>query len=153
MAVADWIRIAILSLVWGGSFFFMEIMLQAMPPLTSVLGRLIVGLAGLVCLLKILGYPLKPLIQQWRPFALIGLINNAIPFSLISFGQTEITGSLASIINALTPIMTALVAHQLTTDERLSLNKVIGIGLGFFGVLVLFGPAAIDGGASDDPLT
>ena len=55
MAVADWIRIAILSLVWGGSFFFMEIMLQEMPPLTSVLGRLIVGLAGLVCLLKILG--------------------------------------------------------------------------------------------------
>ena len=148
MAVADWIRVAILSLVWGGSFFFMEIMLQAMPPLTSVLGRLVVGLAGLICLLKILGYPLKPLIQQWRPFALIGLINNAIPFSLISFGQTEITGSLASIINALTPIMTALVAHQLTTDERLSLNKVIGIALGFFGVLVLFGPAAIDGGAS-----
>jgi drug/metabolite transporter (DMT)-like permease len=148
MAVADWIRIAILSLVWGGSFFFVEVMLEAMPPMTSVLGRLIVGLAGLVGLLKLLGHPLRPLMTQWRSFALIGLINNAIPFSLISFGQTEITGSLASIINASTPIMTAVVAHQLTTDERLSLRKTFGIAFGFGGVLVLFGPAAMQGGAS-----
>ena len=147
MAVADWIRIAILSLVWGGSFFFVEVMLEAMPPMTSVLGRLIVGLAGLVGLLKLLGHPLRPLMTQWRSFAWIGLINNAIPFSLISFGQTEITGSLASIINASTPIMTAVVAHQLTTDERLSLRKTLGIAFGFGGVLVLFGPAAMQGGA------
>ena len=148
MAVADWIRIAILSLVWGGSFFFVEVMLEAMPPMTSVLGRLIVGLAGLVGLLKLLGHPLRPLMTQWRSFAWIGLINNAIPFSLISFGQTEITGSLASIINASTPIMTAVVAHQLTTDERLSLRKTLGIAFGFGGVLVLFGPAAMQGGSS-----
>ena len=148
MAVADWIRIAILSLVWGGSFFFVEVMLEAMPPMTSVLGRLIIGLAGLVGLLKLLGHPLRPLMTQWRSFALIGLINNAIPFSLISFGQTEITGSLASIINASTPIMTAVVAHQLTTDERLSLRKTLGIAFGFGGVLVLFGPAAMQDGAS-----
>ena len=148
MAVADWIRIAILSLVWGGSFFFVEVMLEAMPPMTSVLGRLIVGLAGLVGLLKLLGHPLRPLMTQWRSFAFIGLINNAIPFSLISFGQTEITGSLASIINASTPIMTAVVAHQLTTDERLSLRKTLGIAFGFGGVLVLFGPTAMQGGAS-----
>ena len=148
MAVADWIRIAILSLVWGGSFFFVEVMLEAMPPMTSVLGRLLVGLVGLVCLLKVLGYSLKPIIEQWRPFAFIGLINNAIPFSLISFGQTEITGSLASIINASTPIMTALVAHRFTLDERLSVSKVVGIGFGFSGVVVLFGPAAFAGGAS-----
>ena len=67
---------------------------------------------------------------------------------MISFGQTEITGSLASIINATTPIMTALVAHQLTTDERLSINKILGIGFGFSGVLVPIGPAAMEGGAS-----
>lgn len=148
MAVADWIRIAILSLVWGGSFFFVEVMLEAMPPMTSVLGRLLVGLMGFVCLLKILGHPLQPIIEQWRPFAFIGLINNAIPFSLISFGQTEVTASLASIINASTPIVTALVAHHFTLDERLSVSKVIGICVGFSGVLVLFGPAAFAGSAS-----
>ena len=148
MAVADWYRVVILSLVWGGSFFFIEVMLEAMPPMTSVLGRLTVGLVGLVCLSKILGYRLGILIEQWQSFALIGLINNAIPFSLISFGQTEITGSIASIINATTPIMTALVAHRLTTDEQLSLNKTLGIGFGFSGILVLFGPAAMEGEAS-----
>jgi len=148
MAVADWFRVVLLSLVWGGSFFFVEVILEAMPPMTSVLGRLMVGLIGLVCLLKILGYRLGILTEQWQPFAFIGLINNAVPFSLISFGQTEITGSLASIINATTPIMTALVAHRLTTDERLSTNKILGIGFGFSGVLVLFGPVAMEGGAS-----
>ena len=148
MALADWVRIIILSFIWGGSFFFVEIMLEAMPPMTGVLGRLSVGLIGLLCILKFIGQSLRPLMDQWSSFALIGLINNAIPFSLISFGQTEITGSLASIINASTPIMTALVAHQLTTDERLSFRKSIGIALGFFGVLVLFAPAALTGGPS-----
>ncbi len=142
MAIADWLRIFVLSLVWGGSFFFVEVMLLELPPLTSVFGRLVIGVLGLLVLLRLLGHALAPLWVQWRPFAFIGLVNTAIPFTLITFGQTQITGSLASIINASTPIMTALVAHVMTTDERLSVPKALGIGMGFSGVLVLFGPAA-----------
>ena len=142
MSLSDWVRILVLSTVWGGSFFFIEVMLESMPPLTAVFGRLVTGLAGLFVMLRVLGHGFSPLWVHWRQFAWIGLINNAIPFSLIAFGQTQITGSLASIINASTPIMTALVAHWLTADERLSWHKVVGIGLGFCGVLVLFGPAA-----------
>jgi len=108
----------------------------------------VIGALGLFVLLRILGHSLEPLLQQWRSFALIGLVNTAIPFTLITFGQTQITGSLASIINASTPIMTALVAHALTTDEKLSVPKALGIGLGFSGVLVLFGPAALSADAS-----
>lgn len=148
MAIADWIRILVLSLVWGGSFFFVEVMLLELPVLTSVLGRLVVGAAGLLLVLKVLGYSLRELWLQWRPFAFLGLVNTAVPFSLISLGQTQITGSLASIINASTPIMTALVAHWSTTDERLSVQKALGIGLGFTGVLVLFGPAALSADAT-----
>ncbi|MDB4021409.1 DMT family transporter [Litorivicinus sp.] len=148
MAIADWLRILLLSVLWGGSFFFVEIMLEALPPLTAVYSRLLVGLAGLIALLAILGYQFDSLITQWRAFAFIGLVNTALPFTLITFGQTEITGALASIINAATPIMTALIAHWLTRDERLSLNKIIGIGLGFLGVLVLFGPAVLGVDAS-----
>ena len=148
MAIADWLRVFVLSLVWGGSFFFVEVMLLELPPLTSVFGRLVIGALGLFVLLRILGHSLEPLLQQWRSFALIGLVNTAIPFTLITFGQTQITGSLASIINASTPIMTALVAHALTTDEKLSVPKALGIGLGFSGVLVLFGPAALSADAS-----
>lgn len=143
MAIADWLRIFVLSLVWGGSFFFVEVMLLDLPPLTSVFGRLVIGALGLLALLRLLGHALAPLWVQWRPFAFIGLVNTAIPFTLITFGQTQITGSLASIINASTPIMTALVAHVMTTDERLSVPKALGIGMGFSGVLVLFGPAAL----------
>jgi drug/metabolite transporter (DMT)-like permease len=142
MLLSDWVRILVLSTVWGGSFFFIEVMLDSMPPLTAVFGRLAMGLVGLLIMLRVLGHQFAPLLRSWRHFAWIGLINNAIPFSLIAFGQTQITGSLASIINASTPIMTVLVAHWLTDDERLSWNKIVGVALGFSGVLVLFGPAA-----------
>lgn len=142
MATGDWVRLLVLSLVWGGSFFFVEIMLTEIPPLTAVLGRLVIGALGLLAILALTGQGMRGLWLGWRHFALIGLINTAIPFSLISFGQTEISGSLASIINASTPLMTVLVAHVATTDERLSVAKAVGIGLGFTGVLVLFGPAA-----------
>ena len=148
MAIADWLRILVLSFVWGGSFFFVEIMLLEISPLVSVFGRVCIGALGLLALLRVLGHALTPLLAQWRDFALIGLVNTAIPFTLITYGQTQITGSLASIINASTPIMTAVVAHLLTTDERLSIRKAIGIGMGFCGVLVLFGPAAISADAT-----
>lgn len=145
MLFSDWLRVIFLSLVWGGSFFFVEILLETVPPLTAVFGRLVVGLIGLCCLLILVGCAFSQVLKQWRPFLFLGLVGNAIPFSLINLAQTQITGSLASIINALTPIITALVAHYLTTDERLSLRKLVGIAAGFAGIIVLFGPAAFAG--------
>jgi len=148
MAISDWIRLIVLSVLWGGSFFFVEILLTELPPLTAVLGRLSFGGAGLLLALMILRQPFWPLLQQWRAFAVLGLVNTAIPFSLITFGQTVISGSLASIINAMTPIMTVVFAHLLTTDERLTPGKLLGVSAGFAGVVVLIGPDVLFGDAS-----
>ncbi|MGA1207003.1 MAG: DMT family transporter [Gammaproteobacteria bacterium] len=148
MAISDWVRLVCLSVLWGGSFFFVEVLLTELPPLTAVLGRLSLGGLGLLAALALLRQPFGPLMTQWRAFAILGLVNTAIPFSLITFGQTLITGSLASIINAMTPIMTVVFAHFLTTDERLTAGKLVGVSAGFAGVVVLIGPDALFGGSS-----
>src|SRR3546814_10218053 len=76
---------------------------------------------------------------DWGPLALLGLINNALPFSLIMWGQTSIEGGLASILNATTPLFTFVLAHFLTRDERMTRRGALGIAVGFLGAVVLVG--------------
>jgi len=75
----------------------------------------------------------------------MGGLNNLIPFSLIVWGQTEIASGLAAILNATTPLFTVLLAHLLTGDERLTVGRLAGVGLGFAGVVAMIGPAALAG--------
>jgi drug/metabolite transporter (DMT)-like permease len=89
--------------------------------------------------------PLSPIL--WMRFLLLGLLNNVIPFVLIAWGETRITSGMASILNATTPIFMVVVAHMLTQDEKLSVNKVAGIVFGFAGTMVLVGPDAFAGGS------
>ena len=84
-------------------------------------------------------------LAEWTPFIFLAIANNLIPFLLISWGETQISSGLASILNATTPIFTAIVAHLATKDERFSVNSIVGIVLGFLGILVLVGPEAVRG--------
>lgn len=145
MGPAEWLLLVSLSVLWGGSFFFVEVALDAFGPFTVVLGR--VGLAAValwtIITFKGLSIPRSP--SVWLAFLCMGAINNMIPFSLIVWAQTEITGSLAAILNATIPLFTVLVAHVLTQDERLSSGKVYGVTTGFIGVVVIIGPDALSG--------
>ncbi len=145
MGAAEWLLLISLSVLWGGSFFFVEVALDAFGPFTVVLGR--VGIAALtlwaIIAFKGLTIPRSP--SVWLALLCMGAINNMIPFSLIVWAQTEITGSLASILNATIPLFTVLVAHALTKDERLSTGKVYGVTTGFIGVVVIIGPDALSG--------
>ncbi|MDP9365667.1 MAG: DMT family transporter, partial [Chloroflexota bacterium] len=145
MGAAEWAMLGLLALLWGGSFVFAEVALRDLPPLSVVLGR--VGLAALVLHAVVLasGARMPPLGAAWGPFLLMGLLNNAIPFALIVWGQTRIGAGLASILNATTPLFTVLVAHVLTRDEKLSGNRLGGVLLGLAGVAVTIGPAALGG--------
>ena len=111
-----------------------------MPPFTVVFGR--VGIAALVLLLVLAlrGETLPLTRAAWRRFTIMAALNNAIPFALIAYGETAIASGLASILNAATPLFTVLVAHALTDDEKLTPLRVLGIALGFLGVVVLVGP-------------
>lgn len=135
----------LLSLLWGGSFFFMKLSLAELPTFTIVFSR--VGLAAITLLiyLKFSGKALPSGMNVWLAFFIMGFLNNLVPFCLLVWGMTEIASGLAAILNATTPVFTILVAHFATSDERLSRNKVIGVLLGLAGVAVLIGFEALDG--------
>jgi drug/metabolite transporter (DMT)-like permease len=149
MTFFDWCLLLALSILWGGSFFFVDVAVTALPPFTIVLSRVAIAALVLHLALRITGTAMPWDGRTWLAFFGMGLLNNAIPFSLIVWGQTHIASGLASILNATTPLFTVLVAHVLTADERLSTNRAAGILIGLAGVIVLIGPQALAGLGED----
>ncbi|AHI28075.1 DMT family transporter [Marinobacter similis] len=139
MGLREWTLLLVLSLLWGGSFFFVGVAVQDLPPLTIVALRVSLAAVGLWCVVLILGLRPPRQWQVWLAFLGMGTINNAIPFSLIVWGQTQIASGLASILNATTPLFTVVVATCLLTDERATPLKVLGVVIGFLGVVVMIG--------------
>ncbi|MGY3359200.1 hypothetical protein ACVWZK_005863 [Bradyrhizobium sp. GM0.4] len=134
----DWSLLTVLSVLWGGSFFFDGAALRELPPLTLVLLRVALGAAILLPLLRIQGIGFPKGIAGWKPFVAIGLLNNVIPFSLIVVGQTFIPSGLASVLNATTPLFTVIVMAA-AGEEALRLRRVAGVALGLAGVIILHG--------------
>ncbi len=145
MSPTAWSLLALLSLLWGGSFFFAKITVAVLPPLTVVLVRVALAAAALGLVLRLRGTPLPRSAALWRAFAGMGVLNNLVPFALIFWGETVLSGGLASILNATTPVFSLLVAHVLTADDRLSAAKVAGIAVGLAGVAVLVGAEVLAG--------
>jgi len=145
MGAADWMLLLVLGTLWGGSYFFGKVALAQLPPFTVAVGRL--GLAALVLhvVVRAAGHHMPGSIRAWRAFWVMGLLNNAIPMSLILWGQTTIGSGLAAILNASTPLFTVLLAHFFTRDERMTGRKVGGIVFGLAGVAVMIGPDALGG--------
>ena len=134
----DWSLLALLSVLWGGSFFFIGVVIRELPPLTVVLLR--VTLAALILLPLLWLYRIRfPVgLFGWKPFFAIALLNNILPFSLIVVGQTYIPSGLASILNATTPLFTVLVMAA-AGDEKLHVRRVAGVVTGLIGVIILHG--------------
>ncbi|TCU74949.1 drug/metabolite transporter (DMT)-like permease [Bradyrhizobium sp. R2.2-H] len=134
----DWSLLCVLSILWGGSFFFNGAALRELPPLTLVFLRVGLGAAILLPLLRMQGIGFPEGMAGWKPFVAIGLLNNVIPFSLIVIGQTFIPSGLASILNATTPMFAVLVMAA-AGEEALQMRRVAGVALGLFGVIILRG--------------
>lgn len=145
MTPLEWGLMLTLSILWGGSFFFVGVAVDSLPPFTIVALR--VGLAALTLhlVLRIMGVGLPCDGRVWMAFLGMGVLNNLIPFSLIVWGQTQIASGLASILNATTPLFGVLVAHALTKDEKLSPARLVGVVAGLAGVTVLIGPEVLAG--------
>jgi drug/metabolite transporter (DMT)-like permease len=145
MGAAEWGYLLALSAAWGGIFLLNRFALASFPPLTAVLLR--VGLAApmLVALVYLRGERLPRSLSLWGAFAVMGFLNNALPFTLFVWAQQTIASGLASIINATTPFFTVLLAHAMTSDERMSGAKIAGVLLGVAGVVAVIGPGALGG--------
>ena len=139
MTLFEWGLLLLLSLVWGGSYFFVGVAVAELPTMTIVFARVSIGAAVLLLCLKPLGIAMPWTWQAWRLFLIMGLLNNAVPFSLIVWGQGALASGVAAIINASTPLFTIIVAHFLTSDETMTKAKFCGVVIGFFGVVVLIG--------------
>ncbi|CAM5770822.1 DMT family transporter [Bosea minatitlanensis] len=144
MGPLEWLLLIVLSILWGGSFFFNKLTVAEWPPFAVVQVR--VGLAALALLLvvRIAGQSMAVGRELWLAFFGMGLLNNLIPFSLFLWGQQQIASGLASILNATTPIFAVLVMHC-SGNEKATGLKLGGVLAGLVGVAILMGPDAISG--------
>lgn len=143
MDLKSLIMLLMLASMWGGSFFFAEIALREVPPFTITLHRVIWAVPILALIVYLKGIAVPGSLRVWGAYLVMGALNNALPFSLIFWGQTQIESGLASILNATTAIFAAIVAGLLLADEPLTTKKIIGATLGITGVAFIMGPSAL----------
>ena len=140
---ADWAVLGVLSVVWGGSFLFYRVLAFQLPPFTTVFGRCAIGAVALGAFVLLRGGTALPPRRLWGRFLLLGLINNALPFTAFAWGESRVSGGMAAILNAMTPIFTVLVTGLLLRTEPLTGARIGGVLCGFAGVAVLVGPRAL----------
>lgn len=149
MGAAEWAMLISLALIWGGSFFFIAIAVAELPVLSIVVLRVGLAAAALWAVVAVLGLRPPRSRAVWIGFAGMGLLNNAIPFTLIVWAQQSIGSGLASILNATTPLFTVLVVGALLSDERLTGMRLLGALVGLFGAAVMIGLDVLAGFGSD----
>ena len=143
MSPRAWAELLLLSLIWGGSFLSIAIALREIGVITAIAHRVFWAALLLWCVVLVLRIPLPENWRSWVALAVMGLLNNAIPFLLMAWGQLHIESGLTSIFNATTAIFGVLLAALFFADERLTPRKLIGVTLGFLGVSVAIGLDAL----------
>ena len=134
----DLLLLILLGLIWGSSFFNIKIATYSYEPFTLALIRVIFASLPLFLLCKYKGIKIEAFSNNWKPYAIIGMCNIAIPFTLIAIGTSKINSYLAAMLMSTTPMSGSILAHFFTKDEKITLLKSIGIIVGFFGIVFLF---------------
>jgi len=137
--------LVLLSLLWGSSFTLIKVAVEAIPPATLVTARLAIGAILLTLLTKARGiaFPNEP--KAWGAFLVQGFVQSALPFTLISWGETRIDSGLAGLLNSTPPLFAFLIAFLLFRDRSHALRKFIGVATGLAGVVVVLGPDILSG--------
>ena len=139
MTSGDWTQLLFLSLIWGGSFFLTGLAVKGLAPLTLVAVRVTVAALVLWTVVLARGAPIPRAPRVWGALLVMGVLNNALPFFLLAWGQQSIPSGLASILNATTPLFTVLIGAAFLADERASARKLAGVLMGLAGVAVMMG--------------
>ena len=134
-----------LSVIWGSSFFLIAVAVAELPPFTIVALRVSLAAFVLWAVVAARGMTIPRSLEAWLSLLVMGVINNAIPFTLITYGEMEIASGLAGILIATTPLFTVLAAGVFLADERTTAKKIVGVLIGMAGVAVMIGPAALQG--------
>ena len=139
----QWVMMVVLSLVFGGAFFFFEIGVETFKPLTFVWLRVAFAAVLLWAFVLVTRRAVPKTWQQWWGFCVQGFLNNVVPFGLIAWAQLSIDSSLSSILNGTTPVWTVLIVGLVLADERLTIMKLAGVFIGLFGVAIMIGLDAL----------
>jgi len=145
MTATEWGLLLLLSLMWGGSFFFIGVAVKGLPPFTIVAARVCIAATLLWLAAPLSGVSATRLRRQAPALVLLALLNNIAPFSLLTWSQTHLASGLVSILNATTPVFTVIVAHLFTIEEKLNPRRLGGALIGFAGVAAMIGPALLGG--------
>ena len=141
----DWGLLAALVALWGSNFMFIKLGVAVVPPATLVASRLTIGALILVAVVRLMGYTFPPLGRAWAPYVVLATVGNCLPFWFITWGQKSIDSALAGILMAIMPLTTLLLAHFFVAGEKMTSSRLAGFLLGFVGIVVLMGPAALTG--------
>jgi drug/metabolite transporter (DMT)-like permease len=132
-----WFLFILLGTIWSSSFMWIKIAVQEVGPLTLVAFRVLFGLLFGVAVILIQRVQLPRSLKEWTPLLILGITNVAIPFFLISWGEQSIDSAVAAILDATVPLFTILIAHYLLHDDKMTVPKVLGLLMGFAGVVIL----------------
>jgi drug/metabolite transporter (DMT)-like permease len=144
-SLKDWGLLATLVVLWGSNFMFVKLGVATVPPATLVASRLVIGAVILVAVVRAMGHTFPPMGRSWGAYFILAIVGNSLPFWLITTGQKTIDSALAGILMAIMPLTTLVLAHFFVAGERMTRNRVAGFLLGFGGIIVLMGPAALTG--------
>jgi drug/metabolite transporter (DMT)-like permease len=148
----DWFLLLVLAGLWGSSFLFVKIAVREITPATLVAARFVIAASVLSVAVRARGLRLPTSRRVWSHYLLMGLIGNAVPFTLIAWGQIRVDVGLAGILMGVMPLMTLLLAHFFVPGERMTPRMAGGFAVGFIGLVALLGPEALlelGGEASD----
>jgi drug/metabolite transporter (DMT)-like permease len=137
LKLKHWLVFILLGAIWSSSFMWIKIAVQEIGPITLVAFRVLLGLLFGVVVIYIQRIPWPRTLKEWTPLLILGIANIAIPFFLISWGERSIDSAVAAILNATTPLFTILIAHYLLHDDKMTAPKVLGLLMGFAGVVIL----------------
>ena len=145
MKIKTFIWLLVLAWLWGPAFLFTKVAVQDVPPLTLVAARLTLAAMLLYLILKFQGHSLPKFGAIWKHFGVVGLLYNALPYVLLSWGQQYIDSAPAAILIGTTPIFTMILAHLFTPNDHFTLTKGGGVLLGFAGLAILLAPELAGG--------
>ena len=144
-ALRNWSLLIALAAMWGSAFLFMKIGVATVGPLTLAASRLILGAVILYAVMRARGLALPPPGKRWLPIVALAVLGNCLPFYWIAWGQQFIDTALAGILMSIMPLATLVLAHFFVAGERMTARRAAGFVIGLAGVVVLMGPAALDG--------
>ena len=141
MRRSDAARLVALSAIWGASFIFIRVLAPVLGPVLTVTTRVLIGGAVLVVYCRFIGFDAE-LSRHWRQYVVIGIANSTLPFMLFAFAALHLPASYSVILNAMTPLFTALLAVPLL-GERLTATKIAGLVVGIAGVALVSGAGPV----------